>query len=372
MNKYFRILLTLLILVAGFTINRVLSNQQEPIRKRPAAKPKPVSVTRVKNADIITAFHMSGHLYAFDKADIFAEVSGVLLTTPRQFREGNGFQKGETLIKIDDTVFRNQVLANKSGLLNQITLLLPDLRIDFPQSAVKWEAYLENFDLEKPLPDIPEASSSQERYFIAARNIYSQFYSVKSREATLAKYTIPAPFDGVVTVSLINPGTLVRMGQKLGEYTNTAVYEMAAFASPDEVKYLRTGQKVVLSSDDVSGELSGTIKRINKVIDPRFQTVKVYIATRDKRAKQGMYCTAKVESLPIQNTSRLSNKVLTDQNTVYAVNSDSTLQPVRIQIVAETEDDVIVRGLENGTLVLNEKLYNAAPGKKINYKIENE
>ncbi|MBN1999759.1 HlyD family efflux transporter periplasmic adaptor subunit [candidate division KSB1 bacterium] len=371
MNKYVSALLTILIIAVGFTISRVLSNQQEPIRKRPAEKPKPILVTRVKNTDVITTFDMSGHLYAFDKVEIYAEVSGVLLNTPRQFREGNVFKKDEPLIKIDDAVFRNQVLANKSGLLNQITLLLPDLGIDFPNSTRRWEEYLKNFDLEKPLADLPEAETSQEKYFIAARNIYSQFYSVKSQEATLAKYTIPAPFDGTVTVSNINPGTLVRIGQNLGEYTNTSVYELAAFASPDEVRHFQVGQAVTLTSDDVRGELKGTIRRINKVIDPKFQTVKVYITTQDNRARQGMYCTARVPSLPIKDAARLSDKILSGENTVYVVEKDSTLKKINIQIVAESEDQVIVRGLEDGMLVLSEKLYDAAPGKKINYRIQN-
>ena len=43
-------------------------------------------------------------------------------------------------------------------------------------------------------------------------------------EATLDKYTIKAPFNVVVTQSNINPGTLVRNGQKLGEFINTYLY----------------------------------------------------------------------------------------------------------------------------------------------------
>ena len=241
-----------------FLINGVLSNQKKPMKRRPVNQTnKQVKIVTVKNEAIRTEFDISGHIRALDKVEMYAEVSGILLNTPKRFKEGNRFSTGEALIKIDDSVYRNNVLAKKSSLLNQLTLLLPDLSIDFPASAPKWEHYLQQYDLEKTLSPIPVPGSDQEKYYIASRNIYDQYYTIKSMEATLAKYAITAPYAGVVTESNINPGTLVRAGQKLGEFTNTAIYELEAFASVHQVQHLKPGDPVTLFSDDMPYSFQG-------------------------------------------------------------------------------------------------------------------
>jgi multidrug efflux pump subunit AcrA (membrane-fusion protein) len=300
-----------------------------------------------------------------DKVELFAEVSGILIRTPKRFKEGNRFSKGELLIQIDDAVYKNNVLAQKSGLLNQITLLLPDLSIDFPESAVKWERYLHNFDLAKPLASLPEPFSDQERYYVASRNIYNQFYQIKSMEETLAKYTIEAPYNGVITQSNINPGTLVRNGQKLGEFTNTSVYEMEASVGINNVQYLKIGDFVQLVSEDIAGNFRGQIQRINEVIDPSTQTVKVYIHTRDPNLKDGMYLIANINSDPIRNAFSLSKDLLVqDQAQVFAV-ENSTLVLKDIKIVREETAHILVTGLDDGTQILAEQFAEAREGMTI-------
>ena len=170
LNKKTTLIATVLIIIVGLLINTILSNQKEPMKRHSMKKKKkPVKIVTVKNEDIQTKFEISGHLTAFDKVEIFAEVSGILLITPKRFKEGIRFKKGETFIKIDDEVYKNNVLAQKSSLMNQLTLLLPDLSIDFPQSAAHWRAYLKQFDLEKSLSPLPESESDKERYYIASR-----------------------------------------------------------------------------------------------------------------------------------------------------------------------------------------------------------
>ena len=64
----------------------------------------------------------------------------------------------------------------------------------------------------------------------------------------------------------INPGTLVRQGQKLGEFTSTESFEMEASVGAREVGRLREGQTVILKSEIISGEFEGRIQRINKSV----------------------------------------------------------------------------------------------------------
>jgi membrane fusion protein (multidrug efflux system) len=354
-----------LMLAAGFVISTILSSQKEPMRRKPeAVRQKSIPIITVQNKDIEIPIEMSGPLYAYDKVEMFAEVSGVLLNTPKHFKAGTPFKKGEVLIKIDDLVYKNNVLAQKSSLLNQLTLLLPDLSIDFPQSSQRWETYLKNMNLQEELHPLPEPTSDKERYYIASRNIYNQYYVIKGMETTLSKYTIRAPFAGVVSVSLINPGTLVRVGQKLGEFISTEVYEMEASVSLFDANRLETDQQVSLTSEDVQGEFTGYIRRINRVLDPTSLTVKIYIHVQDPRLRDGMYMVAKAEGKPIPGAVAISKDLLRENNHLFAVeNSVLVLKPVRV--VAERGDIAIVRGLATGTRILGEVWAEARVGMKI-------
>ena len=199
MRKHKIWFITGVILIIGVIISNVLSRQKEPIRRRPSARPKAIRVVTIRNTNIPTEVRLTGPVTAYDKVELYAEVSGVCMHTETRFKEGVPYSEDDILIQIDDRVYRNNVLAQKSSLMNQITLLLPDLSIDFPESARRWENYLKAFDLEESLAPLPDVGSEQERYYIASRNIYNLYFTVKSMEETLAKYTLRAPFDGVVT-----------------------------------------------------------------------------------------------------------------------------------------------------------------------------
>jgi multidrug efflux pump subunit AcrA (membrane-fusion protein) len=353
---------TLLIIIIGLVIGIFLSKQKETIQRRPAlSRQKPIKLLTVKNENIQLPVEIAGHLYAYNKVELYAEVSGVLQDTPKRFKEGYRYSKGNVLIKIDDSVYKNNLLAEKSSLLNQLTLLLPDLSIDFPKQAPQWETYLKNLDLNKPLKPLPPVGSDKERYYIASRNIYNLYYKIKSMEATFAKYTLRAPFNGIVTESSINPGTLVRMGQKLGEFTSTDLYEMEAAVNVFDANLLEIGMIVMLKSEDIRGVFEGRIQRINSVVDRETMNVKVYIHLSDPRLREGMYLDGQVQGNPIPNAFIFSMDLLVRHNQVYAV-EDSVLVSKRITIVSKHDGKVIVRGLADGTKILGEVWAEAKEG----------
>ena len=143
-----------LIIVFGVVISMILSNQKEPMRKRPTlSRQKHIKTVIVQNKDIQAAIQMTGHLYAYDKVDLFAEVSGVLQETKKRFKEGYQYKKGEILIQIDDSVFKNNLLAQKGNLLNQLTTTqfreaqLNLVRARSNHSAAKYSAKIKEIEL---------------------------------------------------------------------------------------------------------------------------------------------------------------------------------------------------------------------------------
>jgi multidrug efflux pump subunit AcrA (membrane-fusion protein) len=355
MNKFKSALLIAAILITAVFIGSILSSQnKEDLRGTNSSQKSKSKSIIIKNEKLIKTITTTGRMFAFEKLELFAEVSGLLEETSTKFKVGNNFKKGDVLISINDDVYINSLLAHKSSLLNQLTLLLPDLKFDFPLQYKKWESYLNNFAFEKPLLKLPETDTEKERFYIASNNIYKLFYDTKSMEAVHAKYTIKAPFNGTVTSSYINPGTLVRNGQKLGEFINTSLFEMEAPINLADLEFIRSDLQVQLESYNSDDVFTGTIVRINKAIDQKTQSVKIFIQSNDKRIKDGMFFTAKITINRNLTVAKIPRNAIFDNNKVQ-IKEANNLKVIDIEIVDSHESYYFVKGLaDNSILVINQ------------------
>lgn len=364
------IVLAVLVIIGAVVASRFLTSSNKGEEKPKAISKKSilqVNTLRVKNRTIDAPITVTGKLAAPNKVEIFAEVSGVLKGGSLLFKEGSQFPRGSILINIDDEEARLNLLSQKSQLLNSITQMMPDLKLDFPDAFPKWQTYLDNFDVNKSLEKLPEPDTDKEKYYVISRDIHNQFYSIKSQESRLRKYHIYAPFSGVVAESNINPGTLVRVGQKLGEFINPYSYELEALVSIKDIDLLKVGDPVRLTSVDISGNWKGTIKRINTRIDPNTQTVKVFIATTGQRLKEGMFLNGEVSANQISNAVSVPRNLLIDADKVYIV-EDSRLKLRPVQVIRYSGNNAIIKGLEDKTLLLNESSKDFYEGMEVKPK----
>jgi multidrug efflux pump subunit AcrA (membrane-fusion protein) len=362
------ILFGIIFVVGAILIARkMMQEKPAPPRKTEARLTPTVGIVPARVEEVPTTLEVQGELVAFDKIDIFSEVTGALISTSRPFKVGTYFPQGSVLIKVDDSEARLALLAQKSSLMNAITQLMPDLKIDYPESFSQWVDYLDNYDPEASINPLPSPLNDQEKFFIASRNLYTQYYNIKSQEERLAKYTINAPFGGVITQTSINPGAVVRAGQKLGELMNTSNYELQVTVSLSDLKYIKPGNKVSLTSGDIEGEWSGRIKRVNNQVDPGTQTVKVFISVNGENLREGMYLRGDIEASSIDNAVRIPRDLLIGQEAVYLVR-DSVLELMPVQVVKITAENAIVRGLPEGAPLLEELFPNAFDGMKVKVK----
>jgi membrane fusion protein, multidrug efflux system len=353
-----------LLLVAGLGARALVNRKPEAERKPSVAQIKEVKVKAATAEALATQVEITGRLRARQRVELFAEVGGVLLAENSRFEEGNYFKKGQPLIVIDHEEVRLTLLAQKSSLMNQITLLLPDLKTDYPESFPQWEAYLQNFDLKADLAPLPESKNERERYFISARNLYNLYYSIRSQEARLEKYTLEAPFSGMVSAALIDAGTLVRPSQKLGEFLNPYLYELEAAVNLGDIDFIKPGNEVELTAGGVDGSWKGRIQRINSSVDPTTQTLKVYINLSGKDLREGMYLNGSIRGQVVKDVMELPRSLLVNQEAVYVV-VDSTLKLQPVEPVKFTTNSVLLRGIPAGSQVIVEPVVGAYEGLKV-------
>ena len=361
MRKYISIALGILLVIASvFVVKTMIANNKKPERKAKKIV-KTVFIDLVENKDIPITIKANGNLVAKNKIVIFSEVQGVLHTTAKEFKPGNTYKKGEVILKINNEEHYANLQAQKSELYNTITSIMPDIRLDYPDEYEKWQAYLISFDFDKTTPTLPEVNSEKEKFFISGRKIYTTYYNVKNMEVRLSKYIIRAPYNGILTEALVNPGSLVRQGQRLGEFINPSIYEMEVAINANYIDLLQKGNSVKLHNLNSSKTWIGKIIRVNGKIDQASQTVKAFIQVAGKELREGMYLEANLVAKKEKDAYEMPRKLLVNNESVYVL-KDSVLDLVKIEPVYFKENSVVIKGLENGTKILAKNVPGAYAG----------
>jgi len=361
MRKLISIGLGIVIIIAAFFVVKIMiASNQKKNRKAPKIV-KTVFVETVENKEIPIIISANGNLVAKNKINLFSEVQGVLKPLSKDFKPGIHYKKGEIILKINSEEYYANLQAQKSNLFNSITSIMPDIRLDYPEEYEKWQKYLGSFDFNKTTPTLPETNSEKEKFFISGRNIYTTYYNVKNMEVRLSKYTIRAPYFGILTEALVTPGSLVRQGQKLGEFIDPSVYEMEIAISANYKDLLQKGKTVKLHNLENTKSWTGKVIRVNGKVDLASQTIKVYIEINSSDLNEGMYLEADLVAKSEKNAFEVPRKVLVNNNSVYIVN-DTILQLVKVTPVYFKDQSVIIKGLSDGSITLTKMVPGAYDG----------
>jgi multidrug efflux pump subunit AcrA (membrane-fusion protein) len=366
LNQIVIIALSVLLVGVSFVVGRSLSNQRkETPRKEETIKARSVAVLTVRNQSVEAAIPLSGRLIASNKVEVYAEVGGVLQAAGVVFKEGNRFNIGQVLLKIDDTEARLNLLAQKSALQNVLTQMLPDLKIDYPEAYPKWNEYIQAFDANKPLAKFPETESDKERFFVVTKGIYDQYYNIKSAEERLRKHLITAPFAGVVVESNINPGTLIRTGQKLGEIMSSGAYELETSVNLKDIGRVQIGDYVNLYSEDTEGKWQGRVVRISDKMDASTQMVRLFVAVSGAGLREGMFLKGRVTGNMIGDVVELDRNLLVNGKQVFSINKQNRLKLIPVEVVRYNGANVVLKGIPNETIVLSEPVTGAFEGMEV-------
>lgn len=350
-----------LIIFGSLYFAGLIAGSKDSKRPKPQKVVKTVFVDTIKNSVIPIVVPANGNLKAKRRVELFSEVQGVFRSGSKLFRTGQEYNAGQTLIRIDANEYYASVQSAKSNLYNLLTSIMPDLRLDYPEIYPKWQEYLNGFDLNSTTPKLPEMTSEKEKFFISGRGIISNYYNVKNLEQRLSKYNISAPFKGVLTDALVTEGTLVRVGQKLGEYINIGVYELEVSISKTYGDFLKVGKKVALSNLDKTQEYMGEVTRVNGRVDQNSQTITVFIEVSGENLKEGQYLEANLQAKEEQNAIEIDRSLLLENNQIFVVR-DSILDLINVDPVYFTDKKVVLKNVPDSEVIIAKALTGAYAG----------
>ena len=365
MRKYISIALALLLIIGAFFVVKIMIDSNQKKAKKAPKIVKAVFVETVENKEIPIVISANGNLVAKNKIELYSEVQGVLTPLAKDFKAGTHYNKGEVILKINSDEHNANLQAQKSNLFNSITSIMPDIRLDYPNEYEKWQKYLASFDFNKTTPTLPETNSEKEKFFISGRNIYTTYYNVKNMEVRLNKYTIRAPYNGILTEAIVTPGSLIRQGQKLGEFINPSVYEMEVAINAVYSSFLQKGQTVKLHDLENTKKWTGKVVRVNGKVDQTSQTIKIYIQINSNELKEGMYLEADLAARSEKDAFEIQRKLLVNNESVFVVVNDTVLSLVKVNPVYFNDQSVVIKGLPNGSKTLTKNVPGAYDGMTV-------
>ena len=371
MRKIILSLLGVLLIIGAFFASEAIVANNQRTRPKPKKVIKTVFVEDAVNGVVPIEISANGNLVAQRRLEIFSEVQGVLQKGSKLFKPGQEYRKGQTLLSLNSSEYYATVQSQKSALYDQITSIMPDLRLDYPEAYPKWQAYLNNFDVSKATPPLPEVTSEKEGYFISGRNIQTAYYNVKNLEQRLGKYRITAPFTGVLTEALVTEGTLVRSGQKLGEFIDTSLYELEVAISKNYADLLQVNNEVTLSTIDGKQTYTGKVTRVNGNINQASQTINAYIEVKGEGLREGVYLEALLQAKEEQEAISLPRGLLQPNNELFMVR-DSILDVIEVNPVYFSDKEVVVKGIPEGTKIVSKPVPGAYAGMLVKIYSEKE
>lgn len=210
-------------------------------------------------------------LVAVRAVTLGAELPGAIREVA--FESGQSIRRGAVLVRLDASTEEAQL-----------------------QSA-EAEASLAKLALERA-ESLRQAEVTPQAELDAARARARQAEAtVAALQATIAKKTIRAPFDGRVAIRQVEVGQVVSLGTPIASLQSVDPIHAEFWLPQQALSEVKDGQHVVLTTDTFPGQRwEGKITTINPEVDVATRNVRVRatLPNRDGRLRPGMFANAEV------------------------------------------------------------------------------
>lgn len=363
-KRQWAILGGVLLLAVAFWLMKSLSKVDEQANRPVKKVIKAIEAKQIQAGSVPVRIPIDGPLVAKNKIEIYSEVNGIIESSPIPFETGNFFDEGDLLLSLNDSEARSAYLSAKSLLINTLSQLLPDLKLDYPDRYPVYYDYLKSLNRQKELSAPPRERNDQLKLFLSGRGLYSNYQNAESAQIRLKKYQIRAPYPGTLTEALVEVGQLVRPGQKLGEFIGKGSFEMIASVASSEIERIKIGDSVRLVANDNGQNYQGRLFRKNEKLDPSTQRVQIFIEVAGTGLSDGEYLKGQIGGQKISEAMAIDRKLMIDENHLFRV-EDSVLVKQEVTVIHSSPEEVIIAAPMPKMLIPKKPVAGAFEGMKV-------
>jgi RND family efflux transporter MFP subunit len=268
-----KILITVIIIAVLIAAGIVIvKHKQKEIANLPKAAPQPMTIqtSLAGKGSLEILSHQIGEIQPYARVEITPRITGQILSITK--REGDSVKKNEVVCEIDDreladrlasaqaeaSAARQRLLGAESVYETQRAVTERDEKL-FTSGAISKEA------LERSRAAVENARASAGAYEENIKGLDNNAAALRVQ----SEYTkLMAPFSGIVTKRLAEPGDLAIPGKAVLVIEQNLPVKVTAQVSQDLIKGLEKGTRVYLS--DGTERMESTVTRIYPALGKNF------------------------------------------------------------------------------------------------------
>ena len=312
------------------------------IAERPAHA---VEIAIVQKQSISIKRTLTGTLEAPRTVHVHSEQTGRIVELP--YFEGDKFKQKAVLARLDDAVLRAE--------LAKVVALRKQAEIDMKRLQKLASSNLSSQDLLAKATTALELAEAEELL----------------QRTLLARTVIRAPFAGVISERLMEPGDIVAQNEHLLTLFDPD-YMTAAVQVPEQLhSRVAIGDAVEVRIDSLGDRsFSARILRIHPRVDPQTRqgTIEIHLDPVPRNARPGQLCRVTLQTAETPRRLIALNALQFDGrgSFVYRLEQDSTVLRVGVTIGLQFGDRIeIIDGVADGDQIVSRGFLGLKSGKTV-------
>jgi RND family efflux transporter MFP subunit len=331
-----------------------------------AAEPIAVTIAQVGMTDVASAIDSGGVVQARTTATIAARILAPVrevLVSP-----GDRVREGQTLIVLagDDRAAGARAArsaargAEQGSKAAAAELQAADAGLALARAShdriaglqAKRSATAQELDVATATLRSAEArvAAASARVFQAASAVDSARAASDQASTTESFTTIAAPFDGMVTEKMVEPGNLASPGMPLLRLEDTRGFRLEVRVDESRVGQIRNGDSVPVFLGTRTTSIEGTVVEVSRAVDADARAFLVKIALPDARGlRSGEFGKARFGGTPRRALTVPSSAIVRRGQLTSVFVVDKSVARVRLVSLSESE---VLAGLTESEVVI--------------------
>ena len=341
----------------------------EPATAAGAVQTMPAQIVESRGQQVPQILRSTGTVHPRETATVSAQVMGRIQQV--LVREGDIVRAGQTLVVLDDTALRAQVEQAQAGVkAAQNAELAAQTSAALATSTLARYKQLEaqKSVSSQEMDEVSHRAEAATANLDAARAQTEAARSQESAARTMMGYThLVAPFAGMVTARMADPGTMAAPGVPLLQVDMAGALQLQASVDEAAIGAIHMGMKAPVEIDGAA--VAGTVAEIVPAADPSSRSFLVKIdLPSSSRTRAGTYGVAEFPN-GVRSAILIPRIALVQRGSltcVYALDAQDIAQLRTVTLGAQQGDLVeVLSGISSGEKLVGDPADGDFAGKRI-------
>lgn len=298
----------------------------------------------IKPVDSFLSRRFNAVISAPNTIKISNQIAGMIMQIP--YREGRRVKQGDILVQLDDSL----------------------TKAEHQKAIASLEKAEMDFQRTKKL--VPSKLASDEELSAAQTNLKLAKAELTLKKIQLDRSVIIAPFDGVISQRLFEPGDTVTANTHLLSLVDTSNLVIKSAVPESFLGFIEKNQAVQIDIPALDLQLNASIQTIFPTVDPKTQQVSIEAQFNQQTPPlyPGMFAELTIKQ-------KISNAILipvnavqydTDGSWVYTINEKGKSAKTRVTTGQNINNTILVTtGLNAGDTIITKGFVGLRAGKKV-------